>query len=1291
MSGELDIQRAKRIFDEAVELTPGERVAFLERVCAHDPNVHRQVRLMLLEFESSSTVTKEAFLDGPVASAKGEKFEGTERFLIVRQLGAGAFGTVYQAWDRVQQVTVAVKVLRNRKPELLFRFKREFRTLVDVQHSNLVRLYELFSEGEQWFFSMEILDGRHFLAHVRPDENKCSIDLLRPALFQLVQGVGRLHRANCLHRDLKPANAMVTDAGRVVVLDFGLVREFDFSAPEQSHTQVVGTPAYMAPEQILEGHVSEASDFYSIGVMLFQSLTGRLPFGGSPMQAWAHGDNTVPEPRQFEPETPSDLNELCRRLLHPRQEDRPKAAEVLRILSETPHHVTGANAVAYPPEVDRFVGRMVHLQQLQSAFAEAQEGRFKALLMSGRSGIGKTTLVKHFLGLLAERHPNLLVVRGRCYEFESVPYKGLDALVDELSRHLQRLPVARVEALLSRDAFLLPRLFPVLGRVTAIAAAPARSAIVPDAQELRQRTFAALRELLARLSDRQPLVVWIDDLQWGDRDSSTFLADLCAPPQQPPLLLILTYRSEELESNPTLQYLNDALFNPKTSGNLSQMLLDELSEEESKSLLKHLLPDGADDAHAQIIKEAAGHPLFLHELVRSASSRGAGLSSGLELRTVLQKRVSDLTPIAREVLEFLCIASQPLTQSIVFAAADSGSMEDRGETLALLIREKFARTTASGGVRRAEPFHDQVRAAVTEALAPEVRRARHARLATILSFQQDIEPQVLVTHYFQAGDMGAAHEAAVRAARIAEGQLAFDRAAVFYQAALEAGELDPERTSELNRRLADMLSLAGRGRDSANAYLKAAESSPQSAAFDLQRRAADQLMRSGHIDQALELFERLAAKVGVRVPSSPAEAIRRIALARLRTRIRLLFGIPRPRTDHPSADVLTRLELLRSAGMALVIADPVLAAYFQTRHIIEALRVREPMHLCIALALEGVARLASGKGNVAIPFELHRRAEELAENIGDPNTRGLIYLIRAHLDFLSCRIAEARQHSRRALEYLNEHCTGVAWERTSAYAILFWSMGWAGDVKQAREQLPQLLREESARGDATSLRLLGLVHIPFLSLDRPDDCIREVELALRANARKKNDLQHYGAVWELVDSYFYLGDYARARGCLLATWGGMGSAFARVWRTLMINRLYLAGRAALACWLENPMDAVLGAEVANYAKRLKRVGSPWCDPMSKVLRAGLAVGHGRRGDASRLLEEASEEFEKASLHAYAASARHFCGLIRGDEHGRRLMQSAAEFMKAQEVVNPEAFMRAHLPGKWVSTQHQNQS
>src|SRR5882672_1156072 len=232
-------------------------------------------------------------------------WKGTHRFEVVRCIGQGGMGTVYEARDRERRQRVAIKTLLHFDPASLFMFKQEFRTLADVQHPNLVRLYEFVAtEGERVFFSMELVRGTEFVTYVqKPDRllgsaqtsevvriqpveaRGCSADLdrLRPALRQLVEGVQALHAAGKLHRDIKPSNVLVTPEGRVVLLDFGVATELTRVEDEnlREERQLVGTARYMAPEQAFDEALTPASDWYSVAVMLYEALVGSPLFHGS--------------------------------------------------------------------------------------------------------------------------------------------------------------------------------------------------------------------------------------------------------------------------------------------------------------------------------------------------------------------------------------------------------------------------------------------------------------------------------------------------------------------------------------------------------------------------------------------------------------------------------------------------------------------------------------------------------------------------------------------------------------------------------------------------------------------------------------------------------------------------------------------------------------------------------------------------------------------------------------------------------------------------------------------------
>src|SRR3989441_3080373 len=279
------------------------------------------------------------------------QFEGGDRFEIRGQLGAGSFGIVYEAFDRHRNREVAIKLLERAAPDTLARFKREFRSLAELRHPNLASLYELLVVDERWLFTMELVRGADLLEHLAVSElQHCFLDesltptiRIRDALLidkrsddpshslssiylahvrdcfrQLAIAVAALHAHGVVHRDLKPSNIMITPEGRVVLLDFGLAIQVD-TDDTVDRRSIVGTPGYLSPEQIQGSASTAAADWYSFGVLLFQALTGNVPFtGGTPMEiveSQLRADQI--SPAVMVKGVSDDLDSLCRDLLNP--------------------------------------------------------------------------------------------------------------------------------------------------------------------------------------------------------------------------------------------------------------------------------------------------------------------------------------------------------------------------------------------------------------------------------------------------------------------------------------------------------------------------------------------------------------------------------------------------------------------------------------------------------------------------------------------------------------------------------------------------------------------------------------------------------------------------------------------------------------------------------------------------------------------------------------------------------------------------------------------------------------
>lgn len=649
----------------------------------------------------------------PAAPTHIEELLGGYR--LERRVGAGSMGEVFAAHKRGSDERVALKILSTTTATHLVRFKREFRTLADVEHPNLIRLHELVvPERGPAFFSMEYVEGLPFVDWVREQRRPLQapeLERLLSALRQLVEGVATLHERGCVHRDLKPANVLVTEAGRVVVLDFGLALDVEESNPGITRDGLVlGTPSYMAPEQGAAGRVGPEADIYALGVMLFECLTGQLPHVGSAVQVMiAKQRELAPDPGALGEGLPEWLCLLCSRLLAREPSARPELAEVLAKLA--------ASRGPSPRPREHFVGRSRELAVLHGALAEVEELEAPVLVrLQGLSGIGKSALVRQFRGQLDEA--GLTVLHGVCGRNELLPYKGVDAVVDSLSTVLRNISPELLRSLRPRELGPLVAMFPVLDELWSQSVGVARDY---NYDELRRRGSEGLRELLVALGRDRPLLIHIDDFQWADLDSIALLRAILRPPRAPRALLLLAYRSEEVDAEAIVALAEDGALHGAREHLIE---LGGLSSEEARSLAQAMAQaDAGDGLTDTAVLQARGSPLFIIQTMLG------GKGDAVELDSLVAARLEQLEPVERELIELVATFAQPAPIDLIAGLCPEAGVQALASLGAagLLVADDHLVSTA----------HDRVREVALAALDEPARRRLHWRIGACLRSRLD--------------------------------------------------------------------------------------------------------------------------------------------------------------------------------------------------------------------------------------------------------------------------------------------------------------------------------------------------------------------------------------------------------------------------------------------------------------------------------------------------------------------------------------------------------------------------
>lgn len=737
----------------------------------------------------------------PPAEPSGGEEIGPYR--VLNRLGRGGMATVYRVVHRETGAHRALKLLLaglEDREEARGRFASEYQLLRQLDHDNITRAHDAGEwEGRSWF-AMEEVEGddlRQLVVDWKDDTPHRRFTKAEAVLVQLASALAYIHERGLVHRDITPGNIRVTSTGQVKLMDFGVAK-----APGHDLTiagEMVGTVAYMSPEQIRGEPVDARADLYSLGAVLYLMLAGKRPFNARTLPGYLEKHlNMAPRPPQeLDPFVPAHLNEITLRLLSKKPAERyGSARHLMAVLDRSAARQHSVDMKHWPPTL---VGRTREQARLRECLASLPSGWGSAVLLEAPSGYGRSRL-------LAELHSwafemGIPVASGTC-DPDDPPFGGFAEILSDLVT--PDTPLAAPLEAAFRDG---------------------------DGPVERFLVLSAFRDLLR---ERLPRVVLLDDVHRMDRGTADLLAFLLRNHlglAEDPVLFVMTRRPPE-----GLDPLQDLLEDPELG--MLHMVLAPLDSTSVEELLLQLLPDDQRSRRLadRLRREGEGNPHFIVEMIRGlveegviASAEGGDFTLGLELsevtrtklplpssiREALRERLQPLTPQARAVAAAIAIARAEINLDVLLEAL--GDTEDQ---LLDQIDELL-----DGGVARqrqvgTEDFYGlarpRLRDLLLESLVLEQRQDLHRRVGTAMErlYRHRIGAVVdsLAWHFEQGGVPAKAYPYLAAAGRrlyaqsfVPEAMDVYDRARMIEPEAREYLTLE-----EADRRLADLHLLRGR-------------------------------------------------------------------------------------------------------------------------------------------------------------------------------------------------------------------------------------------------------------------------------------------------------------------------------------------------------------------------------------------------------------------------------------------------------------------------------------------------
>ena len=707
------------------------------------------------------------------------------RYEILSELGRGGMGVVYRARDPVLNREVAVKLMSSTDltSELEERFQREAQVVGQMDHPAIVPIHDLGRHEGSLFFVMPVVSGTN-LSRLLRDPTLCLGDVVDIGI-QVADALDYSHSRGVVHRDIKPANIMVTreeaSGVRVRVMDFGLAHTASESRLTKTGT-LVGTVAYLSPEQVAARAFDGRSDIYSLGVVLYECLVGEPPFTGDVQSILYRIVHEIPQPpRALGAEIREELQDIVLRCLEKDPGKRPqKAGQIAEALRRHRSSlasdefrmslVLSTSRTIPRPAASAFIGREKEFAELQRRLNAAIAGDCQFAVVAGEPGIGKTRLLEELKNLARVRKVRALY--GRFVEQDrSFSYQGFCELIEDyfLSRDAGSSSSGRPD--FSDLAAELIALFPQLseiGELRAAVSGETRAAAGEEKKaEDRIQIFEILARTLTRIAGGKPLLLILENLH-GAEISIEALQYIVRRLRPTPTLIVGSYRQTETDKrHPLIRMLDSFADDPR----FVALTLPPFSPSEHRTLVESLVgaPKVSNDLAERLRDATEGNPFFTKELIRSlvesggiaksdtgdwSFSRGAAISADALPATIQQaveKRMERLPEELRELLSVASVLGKTFNARDLETLAETKNLDDAIDRLmreGVLEEERESRgdrlTFASGIVRDV----------LYGALARRKRRSLHRKYAELIEQRyagrlERIYPD-LVHHFSQA-------------------------------------------------------------------------------------------------------------------------------------------------------------------------------------------------------------------------------------------------------------------------------------------------------------------------------------------------------------------------------------------------------------------------------------------------------------------------------------------------------------------------------------------------------------